>query len=331
MDQSSLAVEFPLMAEANGPEQPMIGQSANFQAALRNARLVAGTDVTVLLHGESGSGKELFAQLIHAESRRRDQPLVTVNCAALPVTLAESELFGHRRGAFTGAHGDRVGRVQLADRGTLFLDEIGELPLEAQAKLLRFIERGECQRLGENRTHRVDVRIVSATHRDLRAAVENGKFREDLFYRLQVIPVEVPPLRDRDSDCLLLLDHFLTSQARAHDLEAPRLTAAARQHLLRHSWPGNVREVRNFAHRLVVLMAGQTIDWSTIPSEWLQSDPGPGPDLKLPSGGLDLAQLERTFLAQALEMAKGNKSQAARLLGLTRDTLNYRLQKYALG
>lgn len=308
----------------------MIGESPAFQSALRTARLVAGTDVTILVQGESGSGKELFARLIHAESRRAHGPLVTVNCAALPASLAESELFGHRRGAFTGADRDRAGHAQQADGGTLFLDEIAELHLDIQAKLLRFIEQGECQRLGDTAVQRVDARIVAATHRDLRLAVHEGRFREDLFYRLQVIPVAVPPLREREHDSLMLLDHFLLAEASRVDLQPPRLTTAARNRLLRHDWPGNVRELRNLVRRLVVLRAGQTVDAQSIPDDWLESADIPGPAWTLPRGGLDLARLERGLLRQALKQADGNKSGAARLLGLTRDTLIYRLQKYAI-
>ncbi len=310
----------------------LVGESPAFQAVLRSARLVAGTDVTTLVLGESGTGKELLARMIHRESRRAHGPWVTVNCAALPADLVESELFGYRRGAFTGAQGDHPGRIREAHRGTLFLDEIAELPLAAQGKLLRFLEYGECQSLGSTRVEQVDVRVVAATHQDLRARVEAGAFRADLFYRLHVIPLELPPLREREDDVLLLLDRFTRALARRHGVEPPVFDSALRQQLARYCWPGNVRELRNLAERCVVLLHGRSIGPRELPADWLDAPRSGAQDAtwQLPPEGVCLETVEAKLIAQALQRTDGNRSRAARLLGLTRDTLLYRMKKYAI-
>ncbi|MCC5858652.1 MAG: sigma-54-dependent Fis family transcriptional regulator [Ectothiorhodospiraceae bacterium] len=310
----------------------LVGESPAFQAVLRSARLVAGTDVTTLILGESGTGKELLARMIHRESRRARGPWVTVNCAALPADLVESELFGYRRGAFTGAQGDHPGRIREAHRGTLFLDEIAELPLAAQGKLLRFLEYGECQSLGSTRVEHVDVRVVAATHQDLRARVEAGAFRADLFYRLHVIPLELPPLREREDDVLLLLDRFTRALAHRHGVEPPVFDPALRRQLAGHCWPGNVRELRNLAERCVVLLHGRSIGPQEFPTDWLDA-PRPGTrdaPWQLPPEGVRLETVEAELIVQALQRTDGNRSRAARLLGLTRDTLLYRMKKYAI-
>lgn len=310
----------------------MVGESPAFQATLRSARLVAGTDVTTLILGESGTGKELLARMIHRESGRADGPWITVNCAALPADLVESELFGYRRGAFTGAQGDHPGRIQQAHGGTLFLDEIAELPLAAQGKLLRFLEYGECQALGCTRVENVDVRVLAATHQDLRTRVEEGRFRADLFYRLHVIPVELPPLRERDGDVLLLLDRFVHELAERHGVEPPVFDAPLRRRLAGHAWPGNVRELRNLVERCVVLLHGRRIGANDLSSGWLdmpQAGAGEGA-WQLPPQGVSLEAVEVELISQALRRAEGNRSRAARLLGLTRDTLLYRMKKHAI-
>src|SRR5213078_1530320 len=234
----------------------LVGQSPALEAVARQIDLVAPTDAAVLVLGESGTGKELVAREVHRRSKRAARPLVKVNCAAVPRELYESEFFGHARGAFTGALRDRAGRFELADGGTLFLDEVGEIPLELQAKLLRVLQEGELERVGEERTRKVNVRLVAATNRDLRAEAEAGRFRQDLYYRLSVFPVEPPPLRKRSEDIPLLAEHFLTQSARKLGRPRPRLTLANVQELQRYHWPGNVRELQHVIERAVITADG---------------------------------------------------------------------------
>ncbi len=307
----------------------LIGEAPALQALLRAARLVAATDVSVLILGESGTGKELLARYLHEHSPRRDRPLISINCAALPENLAESELFGHRKGAFTGAHSDQPGRIRAAEGGTLFLDEIGELPLGVQAKLLRFLEEGEIQTLGEPRPRKVDARLLAATNRDLHAQVAEGRFREDLLYRLSVVPLELPPLRERREDILPLMHYYLDWFAQRHGLPPPTLTHDAQRRLRNHSWPGNVRELRNLCERLVILLSGQRLGAENLPLEIDGGQPRPN-GFVLPDGGVILDQLEADLIRQALGKTGGNRSRAARLLGLSRDTLLYRMKKYAI-
>jgi transcriptional regulator with GAF, ATPase, and Fis domain len=311
-------------------DELLIGTSPELAATVRAAQVAAATDVTVLVLGESGTGKELLATAIHRESRRADRPLVTINCAALPEGLAEAELFGHRRGAFTGAAQDRTGRIRAADGGTLFLDEIGELPLAIQAKLLRFLESGECQAVGDNRAHHVDVRIIAATNRDLYEEVRAGRFREDLYYRLNVVPLELPALRNRTGDLPALLAGLTGKLAAHHGLAAPSYSAAAIERLQRHPWPGNVRELRNFCERMLVLLSGRRIEPENLPVELSRAHARQHAGFALPADGISLETLEAQMIRQALEQTHGNRSQAARLLGLTRDTLLYRIKKHAL-
>lgn len=317
----------------NAFEQLLVGESPEFRAITRAAQLVAATDVTVLILGESGTGKELLAQAIHRESRRATQPLIAINCAALPENLAESELFGHRRGAFTGAVNDHPGRIRMAAGGTLFLDEVGELPLSIQAKLLRFLESGECQGVGQMTPEKMDVRVVAATNRDLYADVKAGRFREDLYYRLHVVPLELPPLRARTGDLPLLLQRLTTSLARQHGLEPPLYHADTLNAMARYPWPGNIRELRNFCERMLVLFSGRTVHPENLPREFHGSNTqqtSSAGDFALPDQGVRLDDLEVHMIRQALEKTLGNRSRAARLLGLTRDTLLYRMKKYAI-
>ncbi len=308
-----------------------LGESPELQATLRAARLVAAAEVSVLIQGESGTGKELLARSIHAWSRRAAGPLVPVNCAALPEGLAESALFGHRRGAFTGATADHEGHVCAAEGGTLLLDEVAELPLALQPKLLRFLESGECQPVGASRPRRADVRVIAASHRDLWAEVEAGRLRRDLYYRLNVVPLELPPLRRRCGDVPLLLDAFTARLAARHGLEPPRLLPAARRRLEAYHWPGNVRELRNLCERLVVLFPGRQVDVPNLPREIREEGAGAGATgFELPEGGLRMDELEAALIRQALDKTGGNRSRAARLLGLSRDTLLYRIRKYAI-
>ncbi len=319
------------MAEGFNPGA-LLGEAPEFQAVVRSARLVAATDVTVLIQGESGTGKELLARAIHLWSRRAKGSLVAVNCAALPESLAESALFGHRRGAFTGATSDHEGYVAAADGGTLLLDEVGELPLPLQAKLLRFLESGECQPVGASRPRQRDVRIVAATNRDLSVEVKAGRLREDLYYRLHVVPLELPPLRVRTGDLPLLLERFTAELAEGYRLQPPRFSSEALKILEAYPWPGNVRELRNFCERMVVLFAGREVEGSNLPPEIRAAGGGaslPG-GFRLPDEGVRLDELEAALIRQALEKTGGNRSRAARLLGLTRDTLLYRIKKYAI-
>jgi DNA-binding NtrC family response regulator len=305
----------------------LMGESAEFLSVIRSARIVAATDVTVLIEGDTGTGKELLARAVHDASPRADQPFITINCAALPESIVESELFGHRRGAFTGAVDNQVGYIKQAEGGTLFLDEIGELPLAIQAKLLRFIEYGECQRVGESQPQQVDVRIIAASNRDLQQQARQGVFRDDLYYRLKIVPLELPSLQQRRDDIVLLAKHFVSSIAEQHGLAAPRLDKSALGRMQAYHWPGNIRELRNLCERLVVLLPGQIIAADNLPADLHSESRGFSP-FKLPSSGLQLDSLEQSLLQQALQQASGNKSRAARLLGISRDAFLYRLKKY---
>lgn len=312
-------------------ENVMLGQSAEFEGIKRTAKIMAGTDVTVLIQGESGSGKELMAKYIHAQSNRQSSPLITINCAALPEALAESELFGHTKGAFTGATSEQQGRIQSAHNGTLFLDEIGELPLGVQAKLLRFIESGECQTIGQTKTEKVNVRIITATNRDLFKEVEDGNFREDLFYRLNVVPLALPSLRDRQTDIPLLINHLSAKLAAKHCLDVPRYDVKVIENCQRYTWPGNIRELKNFCERMVILLSGKTITLDNIPLEMkAEQKTKLSNPFTLPEGGVVLEQLEAQLISQAMDKTHGNQSKAARLLGLTRSALLYRIKKYTL-
>ena len=312
-------------------ERTLIGDAPVFQAALRTAAIAAAADVSLLVLGETGTGKELLGRAVHAESPRCGGPFVPVNCAALPTDLAESQLFGHCRGAFTGAATDHAGLVAAAAGGTLFLDEVGELDAAIQSKLLRFLESGEYQRVGDGAPRRTDVRVVAATNRDLAADVAAGRFREDLYYRLHVVPVELPPLRQRPGDVRRLAERFVGELAAEHGVTVPTLGADALAALERYAWPGNVRELRNVCQRLVILLGGHPIAATNLPPEVTAARPGPLPaGLTLPEGGVRLDDLEADFIRQALAKTGGNRSRAARLLGLSRDTLLYRIKKYAI-
>ncbi|MDH5485510.1 MAG: sigma-54 dependent transcriptional regulator [Gammaproteobacteria bacterium] len=309
--------------------QQLIGEAAEFQSVIRSAQIVASTDVTVLLEGATGTGKEVLAEALHAASLRADKPFITINCAALPESLVESELFGHKKGAFTGADSDQPGYIRQAAGGTLFLDEIGELPVTVQAKLLRFIEYGECQRLGDSQPQKVNVRLIAATNRDLKSQVAAGQFRDDLYYRLKIVPLELPTLQQRQCDIKLLAMHFIQQLAQQHRLDAPVFTAAAIKFMQAYAWPGNIRELRNMCERLVVLLPGQQITEHNLPLEMSPIESN-AKGFRLPSDGVNLENLEVDLIHQALGMSHGNKSHAARLLGISRDAFLYRLKKYAI-
>jgi DNA-binding NtrC family response regulator len=314
---------------------PMIGEGPQLRSVIDAAGRVASTDVTVLLQGESGTGKEVLARHVHQHSPRATRPFMAVNCASLPEALTESLLFGHCKGAFSGASTSQPGHIRAAAGGTLFLDEVAELSAAAQAKLLRFLESGEVLPVGEARPVSVDVRIIAATHQDLRAAVSGGAFRADLFHRLNVVPLALPPLRDHAGDVPLLMAHFLRQMSARHGLPAPSLDSASLGLLQAYRWPGNVRELRNLCERLVVLYPGRVITPAELPAELqptlrVRSANDELYAFPLPAEGVSLEQVEVDLIRQALERADGNRSHAARLLGISRDTLLYRLKKFAI-
>jgi transcriptional regulator with PAS, ATPase and Fis domain len=293
---------------------------------------VARTETTVLLTGESGTGKEVVARFIHHASRRSGGPFVAINCAALPDQLLESELFGHERGAFTGAVAAKPGRIEQANAGVLFLDEVGEMAPGVQAKLLRVLEEREFMRLGSTRVQRADIRVIAATNRDLHGAMERGEFREDLYYRLGVFEIALPPLRERLEDVLELADSFLQEIGETVGKPAAGIARQAREQLLAYGWPGNVRELRNAIERAVILADGGYIRSEHLPlTTPRQPQPVDTPaSPALPAGGVNLEAIERSLVAKALAQARHNKTRAAKLLGLTRAQLYSRIEKYGL-
>jgi transcriptional regulator with PAS, ATPase and Fis domain len=314
-----------------GHFKSIIGQSPALDSLIRSAKMVAATDVTVLLTGETGTGKEVFANAIQKESARADKAFITLNCAALPESLIESELFGHKKGSFTGATANTQGLFQAADGGTLFLDEINSLPVSIQAKLLRFLESGECLAVGDIKPYNVDVRIIAATNSDLDKQVVAGEFRRDLYYRLNVVPLELPPLAQRTEDIEHLIMHFLDMMAETHLIDAPKFSKQALKVLKDYSWPGNIRELRNLCERLSILLAGRTIEPENLPREFLTYSSVPKvTDFILPERGIQIDSLEADLIHQALSRTRGNRAKSAKLLGLSRDTLLYRMQKHGL-
>ncbi len=301
----------------------IIGTSRPLLSAVELARKVAATDTAVLLTGETGTGKEVFANAIHAASTRRDREFVAINCSALSSELLESELFGYRAGAFTGATRDKKGLFEQADRGTIFLDEIGEMPTALQSKLLRTLESGEFIAVGDTRARRVDVRIIAATHRNLREAIADGSFREDLFYRLSVFSIELPPLRERGDDVLLLADSFRAAFAAKMHRNISGMSARFAAALRRYEWRGNIRELRNTVERSVILASGAELTEEDLPTEILaaQSDP---------MSALELTAVERTHIAKILKYTDGNKSEAARLMKIGLTTLYRKIDEYGI-
>ncbi len=304
----------------------LVSGSEAMRQVFKRIGLAADSDATVLVLGETGTGKELVARALHRNSARAERPFVAVNCAAIPADLMESELFGHVKGAFTGAASDRAGRFREAQGGTLFLDEVGDMPLPTQAKILRALQEREITPVGASRALPVNVRIIAATHRDLPAAVKEGRFREDLWYRLQVVPVHLPPLRERLGDVLLLAEHFLRQGGGA---SPKRLGADAAQLLLAHDWPGNVRELRNAMERAALLCPGPVIGAEHIGLQPAAAH-GPAIDWNGPLAAA-VAQLEREMVTRALAAATGNRAEAARRLGLSRQQLYRKLAEFGLG
>jgi DNA-binding NtrC family response regulator len=343
IERSRLMRQLSVLREELASHRPfdrLVGTSPAMSEVIRLVEQVGPTDATVLILGESGTGKELIAQAIHRTSERRDEPLVKVNCAAIPEALLESELFGHERGAFTGAVAQRMGKFELADGGTIFLDEIGEMPLGLQSKLLRVLQEREIERVGGTKTIGVDVRLLAASNRDLDAAVREGQFREDLFFRLNVVPVTLPPLRKRPEDIPLLVEHFLEFYSQKHRKQVVEISARALAWCKSYPWPGNVRELENVIQRAVLLATGPTLDIDNLPQ-------GPG----VGQGGMDLIDpqlisdfsaplgqkleavtevVEAAVIRSALAEVGGKRQRAAELLGISRKSLFNKMMKYGL-
>lgn len=309
----------------------IIGTSPAIREVIDTAKIAAPTDANILISGESGTGKELFAKAIHTNSKRKEKPLISVNCAALSETLLESELFGHEKGAFTGADKPRDGLFISADKGTIFLDEIGEIPLSMQVKLLRGLQEKEIQKVGSDKVTNIDVRVIVATNKNLEKEVEAGNFRQDLFYRLNVINVKVPPLRHRADDIPLLAQKFLDRYTKENNKEIKGFTPMAMDALVKYGWPGNVRELENIIERAIILCLGQYISEKDLPANVLKDyepDNVIGHDLS--GGGKTLNEIESIALIKTLKQTKGNKTEAAKILNITRTTLNNKLKRHNL-
>ncbi len=326
----------------------IVGKSKPMEAMFRQMELVAPHRSNVLIVGESGTGKELVANAIHEHSPRKDERFLPINCAAIPAEILESELFGHERGSFTGAGARKLGKFELADKGTLFLDEIGELPLGMQVKLLRVLEQREFMRVGGTDTIRVDIRLLAATNSDLELAVQEGRFRSDLYYRLKVVTIKIPPLRDRAGDIPILASHFLNGFARENGREGMRLSVDAMKALVHAPWEGNVRELRNVVESMVVLTPGDTIGLQDLPPEILAVEdrvggtagpavepakqdarPADDPAVAIPAG-VTMEEIERRAILQAIEATGGNRTKAAEVLGIGLRTLQRKLKEYKL-
>jgi Nif-specific regulatory protein len=307
----------------------IVGTSKGMQAVYSLIDKVCRTNATVLILGESGVGKERVAQTIHYTSNRADRPFITVNCAALPESLIESELFGHERGAFTGATMARKGRFEAAGEGTIFLDEIGDLPVSVQTKLLRVLQEKEFERVGGNATMKVQARIITATNKDMEALIREGRFREDLYYRLNVFPIPVPPLRERKTDIMLLTDHFIQKYSREHEKRITRISTAATDMLMGYHWPGNVRELENYIERAIILCARGVIEEYHLPPNLQRKETDPQP---ADSGTFRdvMAHMERDIILEELRKARGNMAKAARTLGITERMMGLRVAKHEI-
>jgi two-component system NtrC family response regulator len=309
----------------------IIGHSKALLSVLDMAARAAQSNSTILIHAETGAGKELLARAIHFNSRRRDKPFVTINCGAIPRDLLESELFGHVKGSFTGAMAHKVGKIELADRGTLFLDEIGELAGELQVKLLRLIQQGELEKVGATTPVKVDVRFVAATHRNLSAMIEDGAFREDLYYRLAVIPLELPPLRDRSDDIPELVQYFFLKAKEQQGRPELVLPAGLLPRFQDYRWPGNVRELENVIERIVVLARGDEITLADLPDSLRRERPAMDTlQLELPAQGISLDAVEKELIVRALGRFHGNQTHAAKYLDVSRKALIYRMEKHGI-
>lgn len=326
MEHQNLVKENALLRRQVGTRsgfEAIVGESSETKALIEQLRIIADTNATVLIEGESGTGKELVAQAIHKNSRRADKPFVPIHCGALCETLIESELFGHEKGAFTGALVKKPGLIELAEGGTLFLDEIGEIPLATQVKLLRFLETREFMRVGGVEPQRVDIRVIAATNRNLREEVEEGRFREDLYYRLNVVRVHVPPLRSRRTDIPVLISHYLREFGKVHGKPELSMAPEALQKLQAYHWPGNVRQLKNLIETLVIFAQSSVIGPESLPPEIVG-----GAAEQLPfTPGMPLDELERQAILKTLEVTGGNRSKAAAMLGISRRTLIRRIKE----
>ena len=307
----------------------IIGNSQKMQKTLNIVNQISGTSATILITGESGTGKELISKIIHNNSPRKNNPLVVLNAAAIPENLLESELFGHERGAFTGAMYQRKGKFEYAHRGTLFLDEIGDMPLSTQVKLLRVIEDGIVTRIGSNESIEVDVRLIAATNQDLEKLIKEGKFREDLYFRLNVVSIKLPPLRERVEDIPLLVDAFLREFSQIHDKKIPIISPEARKILYKYLWPGNVRELKNCIESMVVVSTNEIIGIEAIPDHILQrsNEASTTPSL---AAGITIEEAERELIKNTLATVGGNREEAAKMLGIGERTLYRKLDRYGL-
>ncbi|MEF8788112.1 MAG: sigma-54 dependent transcriptional regulator, partial [Planctomycetota bacterium] len=309
----------------------IVGRSSPMMEVFKKIRQVAPTDATVLINGETGTGKELVARAIHYNSNRKSQRFVPVNCAGIVESILESELFGHEKGAFTNADSSRVGLFEYADHGTLFLDEVGDLSQSSQSKLLRVLEEDEVVRVGSNEPIHVDVRVLAATNQDLRQKVKDGQFREDLYYRLNVVRIALPPLRERQGDIMRLIRHFASQMSEEHGKEVRGLSPGARKALLRYRWPGNVRELKNTIEHMVVVSEDEVLGEDDLP-DYIRDEAEerpPSPSLNS-LAGLPLEEVEKRHIARTLDLVDGNRQKAAELLGIGERTLYRKIQKYDL-
>jgi DNA-binding NtrC family response regulator len=322
----------PTNQEAGFPGKPrgIIGRSSLLLKALQRAHSAASTGADVLIEAESGTGKELLARYIHETSDRNKKPFVAVNCAAVPEHLLESELFGHAKGAFTGAHTAKAGKFELADGGTLLLDEIGEMPLNLQPKLLRVLQEREFERLGETRSIHVNIRVIATTNAHLSSMVEKGLFRSDLYYRLNVIPLSIPPLRERLDDIPALAESFAEQFAFDTNCAVPHIAPSFIEKLQAHSWPGNVRELSNFMRRVLSLHQGVLIDAACFSQEFQPLKPSQPVAFSMPEPGMSISVLEKIHLENTLALARGNRTHAAEMLGISLRTVRNRIKEYGL-
>lgn len=322
-------IEFLTEELRNTTGKVIIGKSSKIKDVLDRVSKVANSNATVLITGESGTGKELIANAVHYSSDRKDKPYVKINCGAIPENLLESELFGHEKGAFTGAVNKKLGKFERASKGTIFLDEVGELSLPMQVKLLRVLQEKEIERIGGTAVIKIDVRVVAATNRDLKKMVEEGSFREDLYYRLNVIPIEIPALKERKEDIPLLVKYFIEKYCKQIGRSMIDIHKEALEMLVKYEWQGNIRELENVIERMVILCQDDTINKKDLPKEILYKDIN-SIEFVLPENGINFEEVEKSFIKQALVLSEGNQTKAAKLLGITRHTLLYRMDKYDL-
>jgi DNA-binding NtrC family response regulator len=319
------------LSRLNRIDDEIIGESEALERVKKMILKVAGSSSTVMIRGESGVGKERVARAIYKASPRSNEVFQAVNCAAINENLLESELFGHEKGSFTGAHVQKKGQFEIADRGTLFLDEIGDLNISMQAKLLRALQEKEIMRVGATKPIKVDVRVIAATNRDLESMVKDGRFREDLYYRLNIIPIDIPPLRNRRGDIPTLVDHFVAKHSVGSQRPIRGLTASARNLIMNYSWPGNVRQLESAIERAILLCEGNEIDVEDLPVEIRQEgSPSASFTFKLPPEGISFEDVEKSLITQAMEQTNWNITRAAKLLGLSFRTLQYRLEKFGM-